>query len=251
MRASQRPGSRRKNAAGIHISGAEGIYDESEIPEIVEEYTKRALRHPKGRPDEIVITVEAIKGKAGQVSLLPVTTLACNTPGEARETLSRKLLDLGISRRAVSNALKLLASTRTLRGASLLTAVSGARVEPDRNRGVRVSRLGLDSSVAKRLNRRLSKLKAHTATVREALTLASKVAACPDILAEICISDDPDYTTGYIASRESGYMRIPNIKIHGETQGGRVFFIKEGADIDSVINYLEKTPVIVYEGEKA
>ncbi len=28
--------------------------------------------------------------------------------------------------------------------------------------------------------------------VRDALVIASKVAACPQVLAEICISDDPD-----------------------------------------------------------
>ncbi len=247
MRASQAPGGRKRKAVGIHISGAEGIYGESEIPEIVREYTERALHHSKGIPDEIVLTVEAIRGKARQAPLLPITTLDCAAPGEAREILSRRLSDLGISRRAVIRALKILTSPRTLRGASLLAALSGARVEPDKVRGVRVSRLGLDSSAAVKLEQRLSKMKVHTATVREALTLASKVASCPDILAEVCISDDPGYTTGYIASRESGYMRIPNIKGTGETHGGRVFFVREGADIRGLINYLEKTPVMVYE----
>ena len=48
--------------------------------------------------------------------------------------------------------------------------------------------------------------------VKEALMLASKAASWPDVIAEVCISDDPDYTTGYIASKELGYLRIPNIK---------------------------------------
>jgi len=91
----------------------------------------------------------------------------------------------------------------------------------------------------------LSKMRVDTTTVKEALILASKVASHPDVTAEICISDDPDYTTGYIASKQLGYLRIPNIKRRGEKHGGRVFIVKESADIDRLTNYLEKTPVIV------
>jgi 6-carboxyhexanoate--CoA ligase len=72
------------------------------------------------------------------------------------------------------------------------------------------------------------------------------VASCRDIIAEICISDDPDYTTGYIASKKFGYLRIPNIKNYGEMHGGRVFFVRENADADRLIEFLEKTPVVIY-----
>jgi 6-carboxyhexanoate--CoA ligase len=83
--------------------------------------------------------------------------------------------------------------------------------------------------------------------VREALTLASKVLSSRRIIAELCVSDDPDYTTGYIASRKFGYVRIPNIKSAGSKEGGRAFFVKEGAGIKEISNYLERVPVMIME----
>ena len=56
-------------------------------------------------------------------------------------------------------------------------------------------------------------------TVKEAIILASKVAACRQVTAELCISDDPGYTTGYISSKKYGYVRIPHIKKKGEKNG--------------------------------
>jgi 6-carboxyhexanoate--CoA ligase len=229
----------------IHISGAEGIYEEAEILKIVKEYTERALNHPKGKPDKIVITIEEIKQKPTRVSLLPIITLKCNCPREAKKIIFQVLSDIGISKKGINNSLRVLTSPKSMRGAALILQESGLRVEPDRERGVRASRFGIEKNAEKALVKKLSKMKIDTVTVKEALALASKVASSPDIIAEICISDDPDYTTGYIASKQSGYLRIPHIKNYGERHGGRVFFVKENANIKKVINYLEKVPVIL------
>ncbi|MDO9289556.1 MAG: 6-carboxyhexanoate--CoA ligase, partial [Thermodesulfovibrionales bacterium] len=45
----------------IHISGAEGIFKESDVQKVCGGYIKRAVNHPRGKPDEIVITIEKIK----------------------------------------------------------------------------------------------------------------------------------------------------------------------------------------------
>jgi 6-carboxyhexanoate--CoA ligase len=132
-----------------------------------------------------------------------------------------------------------------MHGAALVLSESAVRVEPDRQRGVRVSRLGILREAERRLSRRLARKGINTITVKEALVLASKVASCGDVLAELCVSDDPDYTTGYVASRGFGYVRIPNIKHKGSSSGGRVFFTKEGADVTRIVEYLERTPMIV------
>jgi 6-carboxyhexanoate--CoA ligase len=153
--------------------------------------------------------------------------------------------DIGVSEDAMRGAFAVLRSPKVMRGASLILWRSGRRVEPDRQRGVRVSRLAIDSSSSRTLSRRLTKAGINTDTVREAITLASKVAGHRAVVAEICISDDPDYTTGYLASRRLGYLRIPNIKNQGELRGGRVFFVKEDADVSALIAYLEKTPVLL------
>ncbi len=229
----------------MHISGAEGLYDREEIAGIVREYALRALNHPRGEPDTIVVTVERVRQEPTPAPLLSIETIPCASPAEGREILLRELASLGVSGRAFSCGWKMLHSGKSMRGAALVTAETGRRREPDRERGVRVSRLGIERTAERRLMRRLARLGINTATVREALVLASKVASHPDILAELCISDDPDYTTGYLASRRTGYRRIKNIKHPGEMHGGRVFFIREGAAVEGLIAYLEKKPVII------
>ncbi|MBI4689602.1 MAG: hypothetical protein HY754_04980 [Nitrospirae bacterium] len=193
-----------------HISGAEGIYRESEITEKSREYINRALSHPRGMPDRVIITLDKVKEKPIKVPILPVNTLKCSSPDKAKEIIIQKLGSLGVSKKAIDNGLKILEAKKTMRGAALMLMESGRRKEPDRERGVRVSRLGIEKSVEKKLSRRLALKGINTITVKEALILASKVASCPDIVAEVCISDDPDYTTGYIASKGLGYLRIPN-----------------------------------------
>jgi len=238
----------RQKKKEIHISGAEGIFEKVEIAKVCNEYIKRALTHSRGEPDEIVITIEKINRKPKKISLLPVTTLKCPSPEKARKLIAQRLEPLGISKKAVDSGFAVLNSFKTMRGASLILAKSGKRVEPDAERGVRVSRIGIDKSIAKKLSKELSFKKINTdnfVRIREALVIASKAASHPDVIAEICISDDPDYTTGYVASREFGYMRIPNIKKEKEMHGGRVFFIAESADIPGLISYLERKPVIV------
>lgn len=229
----------------MHISGAEGIYEEADVPVIVKKYIKRALAHPRGRPDKVMITLEEIKQKPKSVRLLPVTTLKCSSSAEAMEIIFKVLMQAGISKKAVNNAIKVLTSKKTMRGAALITAGSGIRLEQDKDRGIRVTRLGIGKASEKRLSRSLSTIRLNSATVKEALVLASKVVSCPGVLAEICISDDPDYITGYVASKKLGYLRIPNIKNYGEMHGGRVFFISDDADVEVLIEYLEKKPVLI------
>lgn len=242
MRASRKVKGR--HAGEMHISGAEGIYEESERQRVVGQYVTRALNHSKGLPDKIIVTIEKVSRKPRTVRSLPVTTVKCKSPSEAEGIIACMLSDSGVSAAAVRTAGKVL-KARTMRGASLVSTVTGERVEPDRERGVRASRLGITKRAERTLSRRLAREGIDTPTVREALILASKVAACRSIKAEVCISDDPGYTTGYVASRKHGYVRIPHIKKSGSRMGGRVFFVEEGSDIDHVVEFLEKLPILV------
>lgn len=162
-----------------------------------------------------------------------------------KKTIFQTLSGIGVSTKTIKNSFKVLTSQKIMRGAALILEKSAIHMEPDIERGVRVSRLGIEKAAENALIKKLSRMRINTTTVREALILASKVASHPDVIAEICISDDPDYTTGYIASKQLGYLRIPNIKKHGQKHGGRVFIIKEYANIDKLIKYLEKTPAII------
>lgn len=228
----------------IHISGGEGLFSKGEIIDAVNTYIKRAMEHPRGRPERITITIEEIKESPKKIPLLNVRTLSCESPSHAKVLIRAILKEHNIKERAIEKALNHLYSCNSMRGAVLMDSMTGKRLEPDKERGVRASRLGIEKRALRRLERYLDKMGINTTTVKEALILASKVAACPDIIAEVCISDDPDYTTGYVASKEIGYRRIPSIKDKGDPTGGRVFFVRHGADIEKIIHYLEKKPII-------
>lgn len=123
--------------------------------------------------------------------------------------------------------------------------MSGIRIEPDKQRGVRVSQLGITEKADKLLSEKLAKQKINIPNVKEAIILASKVASDQKIMAELCASDDPDYTTGYVASIKYGYVRIPHIKRRGDKKGGRVFFMADNAEVEETIHYLEKSAVLI------
>lgn len=244
MRASKEVKSQNSKLTEIHISGAEGLYEASEIQRIVKEYIERALNHPKGKADKIIFTIEDIKQKPKEISALPIATVNSRTPDEGKSIVIKLLQSLGISKKAINIAFELI-KKGSMRGAAIITVEKGNRLEPDNERGVRVSRLGINKSALKALSLRLSKLGINTDTVKEAIILASKVASCDHMIAELCVSDDPYYTTGYVASKKIGYLRIPNIKHTGSKSGGRAFFIKEEINVEGIINYLERMPVII------
>jgi 6-carboxyhexanoate--CoA ligase len=245
MRASKKGvGRNNKPGTDMHISGAECICDKAALSRTSGLLIKRALTHPRGNPDTVVITLEEINQKPKIVSLLNLTKVKCSSPEQAAKIIAEQITTLGISRQAIAAAMKILRSGNSLRGAVLISALSGKRLDPDKKRGVRVSRLDISPASEKKLSATLSVLKINTPTVKEALTLASKVASCKGIIAEICISDDPHYTTGYIASKKTGYLRLPNIKKAGEMSGGRVFFVADEAPIAEIIEYLQKKPVL-------
>lgn len=228
----------------IHISGAEGLYRKSEIKEIVEQYIERAFNHPRGKADRIIIAIEDIKQEPKTISALPVSTIKNTTPREGKKLARQLLQSSEVSERAIDKALELI-KRDGMRGAAIITAEKAKRLEPDRKRGIRVSRLGITKSALKKLSSKLLKYEINSETVKEALILASKVSSCEQVIAELCVSDDPNYTTGYVASKEFGYVRIPHIKNKGSRSGGRAFFVKEGIDVGGIIEYLERRPVII------
>lgn len=235
---------RMRSAKGYrHISGAEGIYEKDDIGKIVREYSLRAFAHPKGRADEMRIAVEELKERPVRISSLPLCTLNSRNQDAARKAARKILTSAGITERAVEEAFKYLESGIVMRGAMLMD-LEGVRLEPDLLRGVRVSQMGITKEADTDLSRKLGRFGLNNSTVREALILASKVHKSRMVLGELCISDDPNYTTGYVATRSTGYIRIPRIKKRGASIGGRAFFIA-GGEIKELIEYLQRTPVLI------
>jgi len=233
----------RSTKSGIHVSGAEGIYERGDVINIVQKYTERAFKHEKGRADEIRLTIEELKEKPRRISSLPLYTLNTRTPEAAKRASLKILSSVGITERAIEEAFKSLNIGITMRGAMLMN-IEGVRLEPDLLRGVRVTRMGITKNAARDLSKKLGRVGLNNDTVKEALILASKVHKYRMVLGEICISDDPNYTTGYVATRAHGYVRLPRIKKRGIPYGGRAFFIT-GGEVKELIKYLQTTPVLI------
>lgn len=234
----------RASKSSVHISGAEGIYETKEIQKALKKFLKRALTHSRGEPDSIVLTIERLNEPILRVKALPIKTLFCNSPEEAYKVSVEKLLEAGVSSHAISEAWNVVKNLK-LRGACLIDIETGQRLEPNKERGIRVSRIQMDKKRRIQVIKKIKNLTNQPERVIEALTVASKVAYRDEIVAELCVSDNPDYTTGYVASKKFGYLRITNIKNSGEAHGGRAFFIKNPSNLEELIHFLEKIPVIV------
>ena len=226
----------RASREGEHVSGAERIIAPSAAPDTAAALVKRALDHSKGVPDFISLKV-AETDNLLRIKALPVATETATTPHEGLAIAERLLREAGVQR--ASELVAMMAEADRMRGAMLVDADTLERLEPDRARGVRAT--CMDAAGAQ--GRLPASAKNHYA---EAIVLASKVAAAPGIVAEICISDDPGYVTGYVASRATGYRRITCMKEKGDERGGRIFICRGIADDPSeTIRFLETTPVLV------
>lgn len=223
-----------------HISGAERITGPAGVPTLAHDLARRALQHGKGRPDTIHITIEELDDAAIlRVPALPARALDCATPAEGLQLAAGLLRQAGVA--APEAVIDLLLASEPMRGAMLVDADTLERLEPDRERGVRATLMDMEPTDGPGGNG--ADGKQH---YLEAAVLAAKVCRAPHIIAELCISDDPDYVTGYVASPAFGYARIARLKEPGIPRGGRVFLYRgpRGAVADTVA-FLERRPVLV------
>lgn len=222
----------RASRGGEHVSGAERIVPPGRVASALSALARRALGHERGNPDAIHLKAERL-GDALAIDALPVSEFHVATPEEGWECAARILADAGIER--VEEIRGMFSETFAMRGAMLLDVHTLERLEPDRERGVRATNMDGDPSTS-------PERKNH---FEEALTLASKVVAAPGIVGEICVSDDPSYVTGYVATRD-GYHRIMKLKNPGDARGGRIFLYDgRREDVAETIRFLQETAVVV------
>lgn len=235
-----------------HVSGAERIVSHDRIESVVAGLVARSMRK-ECKPDKTIITIETLNGLSiKSVSALDLVTLRVRNPEEGRAYALRALRAAGVPETAARNAISLISngaapSGGNMRGAIIMDAETGERHEPDRERGVRASRFDWSEDVLDQTTIMLAKIGlTHFRTI-EALALASKAAHGPGIIAELCWSDDPDYTAGYAASAGIGYVRFPYLKNAGDDKGGRVFFINSDTakNPGPLIRYLEEEAVLI------
>ncbi len=231
--------SRETNGVREHISGAEQMVRASEVPDLARDLMLRAQNHSKGTPDFINIKVEEIPEESClRLKALPVRSLACETAAEGLRLACELLGRAGVA--DAEAVVRLMPQAGRLRGAMILDADTLERLEPDRERGVRATKMGRADRTERACG---GTAKNHYA---EALVLATKVASAPHIVAEICISDDPDYVTGYVASKSLGYVRIARMKEMGSPEGGRIFLYRgPREELAATIDFIEHRPVLV------
>lgn len=229
---------------GTHISGAERLVGEMEWKQVASEMLERAVSHSKGSADFINLTVETVpRESVEEIICLPIQSANAADVPAGRKAAHAELIKAGVAPAAASAGVAALTGLQdSMRGAMVLCAQTGRRLDETNDRGIRVSRMDIADNQAY-----LDWLRGQgygNMHIREALVLASKVLSTPGVVAELCWSDDPEYTTGYVASA-TAYTRFTNLKPYGCPIGGRVFFVNENADLTQLTNYLQYQPVLV------
>jgi len=227
----------RASKAGRHVSGAERIISQQELAAAAGCLSERALHHGLGRADFINIKMEEIQPEELEyLDALPVSTRPASNVEGSYVIMRQMLTELGLAAKA-EELINLLRHVHPMRGAVLYDIATNRRVEPDKERGIRVTYMDAEGAGCGSSN------KNH---FREAIVLATKVVNAPGVLAELCMSDDPDYLVGYLASKKHGYVRLTPMKNMGDPHGGRVFiFDSRLAQAQAAITYLEKQKVLV------
>jgi len=223
--------SNREDRIEKHISGAEKIIREDSLSLYSEALLTRALYHSKGKADFVNMKIEKVNQEdILYLEALPVTTVNVDNYQEGIQKLLAMLGKMGITN--ASAILGKLKDTYNMRGAMILDVDTLERLEPDKDRGIRATYMDADNSI-------LQEKKDTKNHYNEAIILATKVAYAPNIIGEICISDDPDYVTGYVASKGIGYVRITKLKEMGSQDGGRIFLYRgDHCQVQDCIDYM-------------
>lgn len=229
------------NLGGTHISGAECITDETSLKEEVLNLLNRALNHPKGKSDFINISIQKIldKNSINYIEPLKITTVNKNKNPLFPNLILEKL---GFSHEYIEKTLKELFSLKNIKGALIISFEDFYKYTDNI---VRCSNIDYRIDLKGDLNDFLEKNNFLGKYLKEALCLSSKICNDPNVLCELCISDDKKYTTGYISSPSLGYIRIENFKPLDHEYGGRIIFIKDKSKLQNTLDYLKNSPVII------
>jgi 6-carboxyhexanoate--CoA ligase len=228
---------------GRHLSGAERIVGAAEWREAGDELLQRAQRC--GEVAHAQVSVD--RKLASQVHLipcLPVTTVAFPEEFGAYLGIVGGLLDGAAGAgKAIERAYQMLTDGPAVSGALLLDAGTGDRIAECPANGVRARHLDYEPGLRERVRSTLRESGLVHSRTHDALALASKM-IWAGVAAELCWSDDPDYNTGYIATREFGYVRIPRFKPLGAA-GGRILFLRGEIEAAECIQRLREEWTLV------
>ena len=234
---------------GKHISGAERILREDEVEEELINVYRRAITHERGKPDFINLKIEEIdEDEIIYKKRLKINQHHVDSKEEGLNLAKELLKENSVSEESAEKGIQsILDLEDSIHGAMLIDKDSGERLDDKGIRGVRVT--GIASADITKYKESLKNDGREGLHLEEALILASKIASCKGIVAELCWSDDPSYVIGYIGTKEN-YERIPILKDKGNPVGGRVFFVdtnqlNDDYTLDDLIAYLEKQVVLI------
>ncbi|MBO1511212.1 6-carboxyhexanoate--CoA ligase [Metabacillus bambusae] len=227
---------------GKHISGGELLSSYSDLRMSVNTLLEKALNHSRGKPDFFQIQFEIVNQPIKLVNPLPVQTNEVTTVKEGQELARYLLKKTGVPKNIIEKAYKQIPEYG-VRGAILIDIQTGERIDGRTDKGVRVSRMDWQTGNFEKWAK--SKAVPTNPRLKEALVLATKVCNHELTIAELCWSDDPDYITGYVASKNIGYQRITQLKHFGDERGCRIFFVDTLSDINTYMSYLEEQPILV------
>lgn len=227
---------------GKHISGGELLSTYNDLRISVNTLLEKALNHPRGKPDFFHIQCEIVNQPIKLVNPLTVQTNEVTTVKEGQELARYLLKKTGVSKDIIEKAYKQIPEY-AVRGAILIDIQTGERIDGRTDKGVRVSRMDWQTEDFEKWAK--SKAVPTNPRLKEALALATKVCNHKLTIAELCWSDDPNYITGYVASKNIGYQRITQLKHYGDDRGCRIFFVDRLSNINTYISYLEEQPIIV------
>jgi len=241
----------RASCQGQHLTGAERIVGTSAIGEVTAALMTRAVGSAGAKADEVHCSLERIEPMSVRYDRLPdISTFNVKSWSDGRLLAKALLTQAGVRDAFAEKAIQLLADGAApgggvMRGAVVMNAQNGERLEQDHARGIRVSRMDLEMTARAGIEQQLAHYGLSHVRVCEALVLAGKVSKAPGIVAELCWSDAPDYVTGYVSSPRNGYQRISILKQEGDPTGGRVFFVDPNvADFQVLADYLQHQPIL-------
>ncbi len=235
----------RATLEGKHVSGQERIVKEEDLEKVLIELHRR----PKGDWDFQSIKVERLKKEPIILEYsLPVKNyrFAC-VPLAHNFIVGLLEAEHSISRSVVKPLLAKLVSgikegKENLPGALVVDPKTGKVLNENPEKGIRT--ILFDWQEREKIKKKLLNA-GFTERTLDALALATKNVYC-GVEAEICISDDPSYITGYLASPKLGYVRITPLKEKGNPFGGRIYFVRE-ENLSKTLKCLRELPILIKE----
>ncbi len=209
-----------------HISGAETICEEHDIETAIQHFFRKGFNHQNGKSDFLNLKIEQVKEPLIQLSALQIID-------EQHVDLMKLCTENGITKQALERGLDYIHDDTRYTGALILSTQTGERLDQTGKRGVRATRFCFNNT------REYIQLKER---VQDSLSLATILTHHDAVHGELCVSDDMHYTTGYFATKRSGYHRLYNVKEDNSRAGGRIVFVEDSLNIEDYTEFLELVP---------